>query len=118
MNQQELRDYNPDSLKVVKDLGKGSDGLIRVLDVRQLKQFVVEKEFPLVGNQAAIDKQNKEAQREAKMLLRIKHQNIVSVLGTTLRKNTSIRIIMEYAPCGDLETLLLDELCIPIPWNI
>ena len=115
MNQTRLEDC---SLEVVKDLGRGSYGLVRLMYVRQGKQFVVEKEFLFVGNQEAIEKQYKEALREAKMLRRIKHKNIVSVFGTRKTENASIGIIMEYALFGDLETFLLKDLHIPISGTI
>ena len=115
MNQARLEDCG---LEVVRDLGRGSYGLVRLMYVRQKEQFVVQKEFVLVGNQEAINKRYKEAQAEAKMLRRIKHKNIVSVFGTRKTENASVGIIMEYAPCGDLETLLLNELHIPISWKI
>ena len=55
---------------------------------------------------------------EAKIHERIQHKNIVSVLGTAPMGICSFVIILEYIRCGDMNSFLMLDSGILIPWKI
>jgi len=119
MSQQVLEEYDPNRLKVIKELGKGSFGHVELLYHEDLKKYLVRKLFLIVGNKKAMNKRLIEARKEAKILARIKHDNIIRVFGTTRRENGNFGIVLEYAPYENLETLLLNDVeTTPLSWEI
>ena len=118
MKQYELRAYDSSNLELVKVLGSGSYGTVRLFKDKQSKEYVVGKLFLVGGNRKIIKKRLAGAKREAKILARLEHKNIVRVLGTVANGDPNFEIILEYAPCGDLESFLLLETDIFFPWKI
>ena len=99
-------------------LGSGSYSRVQLLCHKKTKQLVVAKLFLICGSQEIINTRLADAEREAKILGRIKHKNIVRVLGTTVREDNDFVIFLEYVACGDLERLLLLHIDIPLSWKI
>ena len=112
-----LKKFNHSSLVEKQILGSGSYGAVQLLFHKELKKLVVGKYFNTGGDQRTIEKELANAEREAQILARINHENIVQFIGITSREN-SFGIILEFITCGNLENLLLDEINIPLPWNI
>ena len=56
--------------------------------------------------------------REANIYAQFTHENIVRVLGTFLKTKRSFAVVMENAPCGDLDRLLHDGKDVPLPWKL
>ena len=110
--------FNSSDLEEIKDLGKGSFAFARLFHNKKSKQYVVGKIFSFSGTQENMKKQLIEARKEAEILSKIKHKNIIRTLGTSESKNRSFTIYLEYARCGDLETLLHGGENIPLPWDI
>ena len=118
MKQYELRAYDLSNLEPVKVLGSGSYGTVRLLKDKQSKEYVVGKLFLVGGNRKIIKKRLAGAKRETKILARLEHENIVRVLGTVANGDPNFEMILEYAPCGDLESFLLLDTDISLPWKI
>jgi len=112
-----IKKYDNNSLVKLQDLGNGSYGAIQLLFHKELNKPVVGKYFETGGDQNAIKKALNNAKREANILARIKHKNIVHLIGITSRDN-SFGIILEFVCCGNLENLLLNNIEIPIPWKM
>ena len=110
--------YNASSFEEIKEIGDGNFAVARLFYHKQLKQYVVGKSFKVVGYEKGKRRQFLDAEREAKILCRMNHKNIVSVLGTFESKDIGFTIVLEYASCGDLETLLMNDTNIPLPWSI
>jgi len=113
--------YDRSKLTRVKDIGSGSSGSVKLIYSEETKEYVVGKFFLCSGLQSKIKTQNKEAEREAKILAQLEHKNIVRVLGVTrweLFDKDVFVIILEYAPCGDLENLLMSKNDISLPWKL
>ena len=65
------------------------------------------------------EKRMKAATKEANILARLNHKNIVRVLGTAIMEENCFVIVLEYVPCGNLENFLLaDKMNLAIPWKI
>ena len=92
-------------------------GYIKLLYHKTLKQYVVGKFFSASGNQKTIEKRYAEAEREAEILARLKHKNIVCTLGTVWDESR-FGILLEYLPCGNLENMLMEGNDVPLPWKI
>ena len=118
MKQRELYVYDSNNLEPVKELGKGSYGEVRLFKDKQFKQYVVGKLITIGGNRKMIKKRLADAKREAKILARLKHKNIVRVFGIVANKDKNFEMILEYAPFGDLESFLLLDSDISLPWKI
>ena len=118
MEQRELYVYKSNNLELVEKLDSGSYGEVRLFKDKQFKQYVVGKLFLVGGNRKIIKKQVAGAKREAEILARLEHKNIVRVLGIVANKDKNFEMILEYAPCGDLESFLLLDSDIPLPWKI
>eukprot|EP00668_Euglena_longa_P011933 GGOE01014354.1.p1 GENE.GGOE01014354.1~~GGOE01014354.1.p1 ORF type:complete len:820 (+),score=159.58 GGOE01014354.1:310-2460(+) len=87
-------------------LGRGAYGVvIQALDP-MTGQIVAVK-------QLAISKAT-EVEREVKLLSILKHPNIVSYLGS-FTSNNSLHLVMEYVPCGSLESLMQTYKFIALP---
>ena len=114
----QLKKFNPSSLKKIRNLGTGSYGHVRLFYYKEREQHVVGKVFLFHGDQESIQKLCADAKREAKILSRLKHENIVRVLGTLEQHDFSVTIVLEYAPCGNLENFLLNNIEIPLHWDI
>ena len=115
-----LEKYSPSSLKKIKDLDRGSYGLVRLFYHKKSKKYVVGKVFDgiNVNDENGIKNQFRKGEREAKILSKLKHENIVRVLGISIKEGHSFTILLEYAPCGNLKTLLQNGTEIFLPWRI
>jgi len=89
-----------------------------LLHNNDIHEDVVIKIFQGGGTEKIRKKRIDDAEREANILAQINHKNIVKVIGTTLWENYYFAIILEYVPCGDLETFLLLDTNLPLPWKI
>ena len=96
----------------------GSFGKFRIYYDKELKIHVVAKFFFAYGEQLKFEKLYSDFERETNIHAQFKHINIVRILGTLLRDNRSFALILEYAPCGDLENLLHFRKEIPLPWKL
>jgi len=117
MSQDELKEYNPSDLETVRTVGRGSYGQVDLLYDKKSKELVAKKVFSPTGNQEIIKEGIIEAQREIKLLTKLRHKHIVRILGIVEEKDKNIAIILEYAAGGDLERLL-KRINRPIPWKI
>ena len=80
-----IKNYSPSSLKIIKLLGCGNYATTKLYYHKDTKKHVAGKTFSISGDIQTIISQRKEAaKREAKILTRIKHENIARVLGTTV----------------------------------
>ena len=118
MSQSEIENYQFCSFKQIKDLGSGSFARVKLLYHLKHKKKVVGKIFSIGGAETTQKKQICVAKREAEIHGRLKHKNIVKILGTTLWENRVFTLILEYVPNGDLETLLIGDRDTEIPWKI
>ena len=62
--------------------------------------------------------QFRKGEREAKILSKLKNENIVRVLGISIKEGHSFTILLEYAPRGNLKTFLRSGTEIFQPWRI
>jgi len=84
---------------VVKELGRGSYGVVyRVLSNIAKKEYVMKK----INIKHMDQKHQKEAIKEANILRRVKHENIIRYY-TSFVEHECLYIIMEYADGGDLQ---------------
>ena len=115
-----LKDYNRDDLKEVQknEFAVGSYGDVKLLYDKKLKKYVVGKIFQSSGEMRKVNQDFSNARREARILAQFQHKNIVAVLGATMWDKRSFTIILEYAPNGNLESLLLQDKDIPLPWKL
>ena len=119
MSKKDLKKYNPDSYVIRKhNLGRGSYGEVKLLYLKQTKEHVVGKFFFGCGSKCVIKKQIADAEREAEILARIEHTNIVRVFGITTSDDCRFGIILEFVPCGDLDKLLTCRSDISLPWKM
>ena len=117
MRQQELKHYDSNTLTEVAKLGKGRYKRVQLWHDTNNNKFVVAKLYFLDGGQNRIKKCSDEAKKEADILARLNHQNIVQVLG--ICEDDDFAMILEFAPCGDLESFLKNETdTMPISWKI
>ena len=115
-----LRVYNACDLLTGNNdlLGNGTFAFVRICKIRESEQFVAVKCFAITGDHKKVSN----AEKEAKILAKINHDNILRVIGTTKWHNY-FGIVTELLPCGSLESLLFareetgDEL-IPISMNL
>ena len=116
----EFKTYNLDNLKETYQYnwGSGSYGDVKCFFDIELKKKVVGKIFPSSGNQKKITTQFALARREAKIHAQFKHKNIISVLGAEAWNESSFAIFLEFAPCGDLESLLHQEKELSLSWKL
>ena len=113
MSFQQLKTYEYTSFKKVSELGCGSYGSVDLLLHLESKTLMAEKFFLLDGDQRTNKKKRDYAEKEAQILAKINHPNIVNFYGITFHDNC-FGIIMEFIPCGNLEGLVLSE---PEPQN-
>ena len=97
--------------------GTKSYGYIKLYYHKKLDQHVVGKFFSANGNRYVIEKRFADAEREAKILARLKHPNIVHIIGTIWTEN-QFGILLECLPCGNLENILTEGKNVPLPWKI
>ena len=105
------------SFDVISELGSGTFAKVNLLFHKDLKEHMVGKFFAFSGNAEVKKKVTATAEREAKILACISHSNIVCVKGITVDEE-KFGIIMEYVSCGDLESFLLMDTQISLPWKI
>ena len=118
MSQSKLKKFVSNSLKWIETLGEGNYGTVNLFYHKQSEKYLVGKIFSASGNQETISKEIAEAQKEVDILARINHENIIRVFGTT-NWNGSFGIILEYACCKDLESLLMNNVDKhPISWQL
>jgi len=109
MGQTNLPKYDFRCLEQIKDLGSGSYGVVKLLYQKESKKVIVGKLLSMSGTTKLQKKQISDAEKEAKLHARLQHKNIVQILGTTVLEDRKFGIILEYIPCGDLESLLMGE---------
>ena len=119
MGRTELKEYNRDDLEEAEyEFAVGSYGDVKLLYDKKLNTFVVGKIFQSGGEMRKVNQDFANAKREAKILTQFEHKNIVAVLGATLWDKRSFTIILEYAPNGNLESLLLQDKDILQTWKL
>ena len=96
----------------------GSYGDVKLLYDKKRQKYVVGKIFYSSGEMRKVNQDFDNARREAKILAQLEHKNIVAVLGATMWDKRSFIIILEYTPNGNLESLLLQDKDIPLPWKL
>ena len=106
------------NLNEIKILGSGSYGSVKLFYDQESNQQVVGKLLVATGDQQHIENELANAEREAKLLARLSHENIIKVLGFVHWDDHSVMTIMEYAPCKDLEHLLMTDKDIDLPWKL
>ena len=97
--------------------GTKSYDFIKLFYHKKLNQYVVGKFFSANGNRYVIEKRFADAEREAKILARLKHPNIMHIIGTIWTEN-QFGILLECLPCGNLENILTKGNDVPLPWKI
>ena len=113
-----LKQYDPSNYETMNwKLGSGTHGKVKLLWLKETKQYAVGKFFSTVGNQEVVEKRLSDAEKEAQILARFEHPNIVQAFGITTLEN-QFGIILELVPYGDLERLLTVKTDISIPWKI
>ena len=95
-------------------LGGGTYSSVYLLFYKEINALVVGKYFNTGGDLRTIEKDLANAKREAQILATINHESIVKFIGITTKEKT-FGIILEYVPCGNLESLLLGSISIPLP---
>ena len=119
MGRTELKDYNRDDLEEAEhEFAVGSYGDVKLLYDKKLNTFVVGKTFYSSGEMRKVHQDFANAKREAKILTQFEHKSIVAVLGATMWDKRSFTIILEYVPNGNLESLLMQDKDIPLPWKL
>lgn len=85
--------------KIIKELGKGSQGIIfKVHSLKNNKIYVMKK----INLKKMNPQQQKDSLKEAQILKRVKHPHIITYFKSFLHSEC-LYIIMEYARNGDLE---------------
>ncbi|CAK8673658.1 unnamed protein product [Clavelina lepadiformis] len=95
-------------------IGCGSSGRIRYCKNKKLGYFAV-KCLALPGNTSGVEDKKKELLKEATILQKLTHKNIIQVHGITFWSH-SIGIITDYFPIGNLDDLLVNKLIKMIIW--
>ena len=115
-----LQNYHSSNFEIVDGsmLGSGNYANVRKLFLKKSKQYVVGKFFLASGSQQTVEKIFKTAEKEAQILAKIKHKNIIQIMGISTVDENQFVIILELAPCGDLERLLHEDNDIPLLWKI
>ena len=116
MNKPRVKEYDYKSFEKKEILGCGSYGRVELLYHEKLK-LVVGKFFTSTGDPQKIKRDQANAKKEAQILDRIQHENIVRFHGFLTNSNCFV-IILEYIPCGNLENLLHNDPEMPLPWKI
>ena len=92
-----------DDYKILKELGKGSQGVIyKVQSLRNHQIYVMKK----INLKQMSSQDQKEALKEAQILKRVKHPHIITYFKSFLYCE-NLCIIMEYAENGDLHRVYL-----------
>ena len=115
MTNTELKLYDLSVLEEVLHLGNGSYAKAILFRDKERNEYVVGKFF-----QCSSEPTKVEAKREAKVLANLEHQNIIRILGEAVWNQSNgddFGLILEYAPCGNLETLLLKR-DIDLAWKL
>ena len=118
VNHTQLNKYNRSNLDEIERLGSGSFGSVKLFYDQESEERIVGKLFVSTGEQNHIDNDLANAEREAKLLAQFSHINIIKVLGALQWDDYSFMIIMEYAPCKDLEHVLMSDKDIDLPWKL
>ena len=103
INENDIIGNNIQDFIILSQLGRGSNGTIyKVKSKLNNKEYVIKK----VNLKNLNIAQQKEAFREAKILKKVKHPNIIRYY-QSFRDEGSLYIIMEYAEGGDLQKVFL-----------
>ena len=88
--------------RIISELGRGSYGVVkRVESLLDHKEYVMKK----INIKQLKQKHQKEALKEAQILSKVRHPNIISYY-TSFVENDYLYIIMEYAEGGDLQMVI------------
>ena len=115
MTNKELKQYDSSVLEEVRYLASGSYAKAILFRDKERHEYVVGKFFQCSGEPAKV-----EAKREAKILALCNHENIIRIVGEAAWSESEqdhFGLILEYAPCGNLETLLL-KTDIDLAWKV
>lgn len=99
LSEKELIGNNSNDFSLISQLGRGSNGIIYRVKSKLNGQEYVMKQINLQNLKSDIQK---EAFREAQILKKVKHPNIIQYFNSFKEKNF-LYIIMEYAEGGDLQ---------------
>ena len=115
-----LQNYQSSNYEIAAGsmLGSGNYTNVKKLFLKKSKQYVVGKFFLASGSQQTVEKNFKTAEKEAQILAKVKHKNIIRIMGISTVDENQFVIILELAPCGDLERLLHEDNNIPLLWKI
>ena len=115
---QDLKKIDTGNLQEIEFLGRGTCRKTKLCYDTKLKRYVVAKFFRVYGEQIKFETLYADFEREANIHAQFRHKNIERVLGTFLRGKRSFTLVLEYAPCGNLDRLLHDEKDVPLPWKL
>ena len=114
----QLETYQYEYLQEIRILGSGSYGDVKLFYDKNLKKQVVGKFFRCSGQKETVENRITDARREAAVLARCEHRNIIRILGAEEWYESTFGIFLEYAPCGDLESLLHLEKELSLSWKL
>lgn len=87
---------------IIKELGRGSYGVVTKVQSLKNGEIYVIKSMDL---SIMKEKQQKEAWKEAMILKKLNHPNIIKYF-TSFLENDCLNIVMEFAECGDLYSVI------------
>lgn len=87
---------------IIKELGRGSYGVVNKVQSHLNSNIYVIKSLDL---SIMKEKQQREAWKEANILKKLSHPNIIKYY-TSFLENQTLHIIMEYAEGGDLYSVI------------
>jgi len=89
-----------DKYQIIKQIGKGSFGLVHVVKCKEDSKLYVMKEIPLRG---LTEQEAHGAYQEAQLLSHLRHPCIVGYKESLLDQSiNSLLIVLEYCDAGDL----------------
>jgi NIMA (never in mitosis gene a)-related kinase len=87
-------------------LGRGSYGSVyKVRRVKDNKEYVMKQ----ISLEALSSDERKDAIEECKIMARLKHPHVVKYYDSFIDPRTTVNIVMEFCPSGDLQQLLAKE---------
>ena len=113
----ELTTYNRKNVEEVMNMGSDSFSCAKLLYDKHLKKYVVGKFFSSNGVHRSIRLHFAYSKKKIAILANLKHKNIVRVFGELWWDTHNFVIILEYAPCGGLDSLLQNQ-TIALSWKL